>query len=61
MGGGSCARGPSGDGLVGREKRDATRACTPSLATDCRYSSRFALVDRCSRWNTPNEQKCLLI
>lgn len=34
MGGGRTASGPSSEGLVGREKRDATRDCVPSRARD---------------------------
>lgn len=43
VGVGSCARGPSADDVVGREKREAMRVWTPSRAVDIRYSSMSAL------------------
>jgi hypothetical protein len=43
VGGGSCANGPSGEERVGREKRVASKACVPVVATDSRYSSWFEL------------------
>lgn len=36
VGGGSCASGPSGDDVVGSEKRAAMSVCTPSRAVDMR-------------------------
>ena len=48
VGGGSCARGPSSDDTVGREKRVAIRVCAPSRAVDMRYSSSSALLQRLS-------------
>lgn len=43
VGGGRCANGPSSVEVVGREKSEAMRVCTPSRAVDMRYSSRSAL------------------
>jgi hypothetical protein len=43
VGGGSFARGPSGDACVGRVKSEAKSDWMPSLAVDWRYSSRLEL------------------
>lgn len=46
VGGGSWARGPSSEEVVGREKSEARRTWMPSRAVDWRHSSRFSLKNQ---------------